>query len=249
MIVSIHQPHFLPWMGYFNKVINSDVFVWLNSVQYRKNYFQNRTRIKSIAGNPIWLTLPVHNHLGDLIADITIADKGWKSRVKSIIHLNYAKTPFYSIYCDEIYSTMEQNESELLSEVNFNLFLKVLTLLDIHTRIVRVEELKISCADPTGRLVEICRKLNAASYIAGKGGSDYMDQSLFEREGIGIFWQKFDPQVVKYSQIGADFVPGLSIIDSLFNIGASEVKKMLTLSWKIPDINEHTSFPGEKTNV
>jgi hypothetical protein len=231
MIVSIHQPHLLPWIGYFNKVLNSDVFVWLDNVQFRKNYFQNRTAIKSISGNPIWLTLPVHYHFGDLISEIIVADKNWKSSIKNKIYTNYRSTPYYSKYDEVIFSTIDRIESGFLSEINYVLFQKLLVLLDIQTKIVKVAELNLQNKDPNGRLIEICKKLGANSYIGGKGGRGYIDEALFKKEKIEIFWQQFDPSNTPYSQIGEKFVPGLSIIDCLFNIGPKETKMLIIEAW------------------
>jgi len=233
MIVSAHQPHFLPWLGYFNKVINSDIFIWLNNVQYRKNYFQNRTKIKCVNDSEMWLTLPVHVKLGDLISKVPIAEEKWKKRIINTIHMNYSKAAHYESISEIIYSKINSMNNFLLDHVNYELFTEITKLLEINTKIIRVEELNIENIDPNLRLIEICKKVNASEYIAGKGGKNYMDTSLFSSEGIEIIWQDFRFQEIYYKQLGKIFVPGLSIIDPLMNIGIENTKKLLFNSWKV----------------
>jgi len=233
MIVSIHQPHFLPWMGYMNKVMNSDKFVWLDTVQFRKNYFQNRTRIKSTAGIPLWLTLPVHNHLGDLISDIRISESAWKKKIISKVHANYSKAPYYSKYSDALYEVWDRCESDLLTDINLVTFMHLKKLLNIQANIILASELQIQSSDPTGRLAEICRKLGASAYIAGRGGKDYMNLAEFEKENVRIIWQDFVPGKVRYAQIGDGYVAGLSIIDCLFNVGQEAAQSLIQSAWVV----------------
>jgi len=231
MIVSIHQPHFLPWMGYMNKVMNSDKFVWLDTVQFRKNYFQNRTKIKSIAGTPLWLTLPVHNHLGDLISDIRISESDWKKKIIGKVHANYSKAPYYSKYSEGLYEVWAGCESDRLTDINLATFMHLKKLLNIQTDVIVASEMQVESSDPTGRLVEICRKLGASAYIAGRGGKDYMNLAEFEKENVRVIWQDFDPGKVRYAQIGDGYLAGLSIIDCLFNVGLETAESLTRNAW------------------
>jgi hypothetical protein len=232
MIVSIHQPHFLPWMGYLNKVWHSDVFVWLHTVQYRKNYFQNRTRIKNENEQPLWLTLPVHARLGMPIDNVIIADSHWKDRVQKNVEQCYRRTPFFDAIWPALHDCM-QELSDNLDEVNFQLFNTILCLLDCrHVTIKRVVEIPIDSENPTERLVKICSFLGAEKYIAGRGGRNYMQVELFERAGVEIVWQAFDPQTITYAQTGKTFLPGLSIIDCLFNVGPLKTRHLIEAAWR-----------------
>lgn len=96
VIVSIHQPHFLPWIGYFNKVLQSDAFVWLNYVQYRKNYYQNRTKVKNANEELFWLTLPVHAKHDTVIDQVMIADSRWRVRISKTVEQCYRKAPYFA---------------------------------------------------------------------------------------------------------------------------------------------------------
>ncbi|MFD2567777.1 WbqC family protein [Pseudotenacibaculum haliotis] len=231
MIVSAHQPHFLPWMGYFNKAAKSDVFVWLENVQFRKNYFQNRTKIK-VGEKEFWLTVPVKKaSLETHIADIEIVrSKDYKKIAKTIVN-TYSKAPFYADFFPEIENIIN-SDSNSLNEINYQLFMYLLKVLEIETQVIRSTELNLQNEDPNNRLVELCVKLNATDYIAGKGGANYMDESLFEENNVNILWQKFPVQDIQYSQRGNDFIMGLSVIDALFNIGAKKTRELIFTEWK-----------------
>jgi hypothetical protein len=232
MIISIHQPHFLPWLGYFNKALSSDVFVWLHSVQYRKNYFQNRTRITDGKG-PLWLTLPVHK--------ILVADSRWLERIKKTIEQCYSRTPYFDLCWPHLADAL-QASSESLDDINYQSFLALMRLLDErNVAVIRAEELMLKTDEPTERLVSICRQLGATHYIAGKGGRNYLSIELFESSGIEVIWQKCDPEESVYSQTGNGFIPGLSIIDCLFNIGPYRTKTLVQSAWN-PDLSQ-TSTP------
>ncbi len=233
MIVSVHQPHFLPWLGYFNKIFNSDVFVWLHTVQYRKNYFQSRTRIKNPQGETaFWLTIPVHATLETTIDRVTIADKKWNVKIIKTIEQFYRKTSYF----EEVWKPLKrelEKPAELLDDINFRTSCLLLDMMGYAGKIYRMSELGIDCDDPNERLRAICNKFEANDYIAGKGGRNYMNEEEWLRAGITIHWQHFDSMKVHYSQIGNSFVNGLSIIDCLFNVGIVQTKEIVISAWKV----------------
>ncbi len=232
MIVSIHQPHLLPWLGYMNKALSSDVFVWLHSVQYRKNYYQNRTKIKNVNEQPLWLTLPVHAKLGMPIDQVTIADPGWRERLQKTVEQCYRKTRYFA-ECWPPLAEALRDASDNLNDVNFRTFTVLLQLLDGGSLQVKaISDLPATSSDPTLRLVEACTTLGATHYIAGKGGQNYLRVEEFEQVGIKVLWQAFDPANVTYPQMGKTFAPGLSVIDCLFNVGALKTRQLLLDAWK-----------------
>jgi hypothetical protein len=234
MILSIHQPHFLPWMGYFNKVLQSEVFVWLHSVQYRKNYYQNRTKIKNVNEAPLWLTLPVHAKLGIPIDQVTLADPRWRERVSKTVTQCYCKAPYFDEVWEVINDAMTSS-SDNLSDVNFRTFSAVLGLLrGEQVRVELASNLPASSPDPTLRLVELCTAAGGKTYIAGKGGHNYLRVEEFERAGIRVIWQDFVSDGVTYKQSGKVFVPGLSIVDCLFNVGPAAARELTLNAWKPP---------------
>jgi hypothetical protein len=230
MIVSIHQPHFLPWLGYFNKALNSDAFVWLNTVQYRERYYQNRCRIKSGDGWS-WLTLPVFADRLTMIEDVRLADEGWKERVRKTLQRTYGRVPYFHSCSGPLFDAIESS-SHLLDDVNLKLFAAVLELMGGSLpRIARSSDLPVDNLDPTGRLVDTVLALGGTTYLAGRGGQNYMDLDQFERAGIRVAWQDFDFNSVEYPQSGNQFVPGLSIVDCLFNSGPEETRRLIIESW------------------
>jgi len=231
VITSVHQPHFLPWMGYLNKALQSDVFVWLHSVQYRKNYFQNRTLIKSVNEQPLWLTLPVHARLGMRIDEVTIAEPSWRKGITRTVEQCYRRAPHFAACWPPIAGALLE-ASDSLDDVNFRTFLALLSLLGAGAlRVQRAGELPAESEDPTDRLVELCVLTGASRYIAGKGGHKYLRVEAFERAGIEIIWQVFTPESVVYPQIGNVFVPGLSVIDCLFNVGPEKTRELVLGAW------------------
>lgn len=231
MIVSIHQPHFLPWLGYFNKALYSDIFVWLDSVQYRKGYFQNRTRIANSQGHRLWLTLGVHAKLGTIINKVSIADPRWRQRTLKTVEQCYRKTSYFG-RCWPLLSAAISQASDNLSDINFRTFKAVLRLIgDTGLRVVPSSQMDAEAADPTKRLVQLCAQLGASHYIAGQGGRNYLQVAEFERSGIAVVWQEFDPNRAVYSQQTGSFVAGLSVIDCLFNVGPEQTRELILKAW------------------
>ena len=231
MIVSAHQPHFLPWLGYFNKVLLSDVFVWLEDVQFRKNYFQNRTKIKGNQ-NELWLTLPVKKGgLDQKIKDVELIKGRDFNKLSKTIKTYYSKSKYYSLYAKEIEEILITSNNSL-NDLNFNLFSFFVQKLNFDTKIIKSESLKLIEQEPNKRLIEICSKLNATKYIAGKGSRDYMNQSLFESNNIDILWQKYPVEDVIYQQLKGNFISGLSILDVIFNVGEEKTRELIEVQWK-----------------
>ncbi|HRJ30848.1 MAG TPA: WbqC family protein [Cyclobacteriaceae bacterium] len=233
MIVSIHQPHFLPWLGYFNKVWNSDVFVWLHNVQYRKNYFQSRTRLK----NPhtlqeFWLTVPVRASLGMAIDEVVEVNDRWRKPMAKTLEQFYKKTPYFQELGLELINLVHTCDANL-DKLNYQFFLLILDKLNFPGKIVRVEELLPVSEEPNQRLIDICEKIGATRYIAGKGGKNYVNAQQWNKAGIEVIWQDFQPAQVRYPQQGNNFIPGLSVIDCLFNTGIDETRRLIEAAWQV----------------
>jgi hypothetical protein len=232
MIVSIHQPHFLPWMGYINKIMNSDAFVILNTVQYRPRYYQNRAKVRRNETEML-LSIPVHSNRSSLIKEVTVAtDQDWAKNITSTIEFLYRKKPFYNEYWPAIRNSILKPEATL-DDVNFNVLMTLLQILEItHVKIYRANEMPVTTVEPTERLLKLCQELGATHYISGRGGRDYMRVEEFEKAGIFINYQDIDFNNVSYSQGDNIFVPGLSVIDAIFNIGSVETRKLTASVWK-----------------
>lgn len=215
MIVGIHQPQFMPWLGYLDKIAKSDIFVFLDDVQFKKNEWQNRNRIKTAQG-PQWLTVPVSFHFPEKITEVKVNNQtDWKKNHINAFSTNYSKARSF----DEItglFSDIYSKEWESLSELNIQVTLKIMEYLGIKTKVMLSSKMETSGAS-TERLVSICRQLNADTYLSGAGGKDYLEENKFTDVNIKVIYQHYEHPV--YQQCFGEFIPNLSAIDLLFNCG------------------------------
>jgi hypothetical protein len=217
MVVSIHQPNYIPWIGYFYKIHKSDIFVFLDDVQYTRRGFTNRNRIKTHQGVS-WLTIPVENK-GNYESDINEMkirnDLNWKENHLKNIEMNYKKSAcfndFYSVFKD----CLNKNH-ENLSDFNIDMIKVICKLLNIKTEFVLSSELNIQ-ETSTERLISICKVLGANKYLSGSGGSKYQDEKIFEDNSLQLVYSDFYEK--QYKQLWGDFTGSLSVIDYIFNCG------------------------------
>ncbi len=216
MIVAIHQPQYLPWLGYFDKMLTADVFCYLDTVQYKKNEWQNRNRIRTAQGWQ-WLTVPVRYRYPQKIGEVGIDNSTrWRHKHLQALTTHYRRAPHFeqtiSVF-EEIYGL----RWEFIAELNLSVIRRLRGLLGIADRPdVCASALECS-AEPTDRLIDICHALGADTYLAGAGGADYMDLARFEQRGVRLLTQRFEHPV--YPQVYPGFEPHLSIVDLLFNCG------------------------------
>lgn len=217
MRLSAHQPAYLPWLGYFDKIWQSDLFVYLDGVQFEKNSFTNRNQIKTPQGGA-WLTVPVKlkGHLGRTIREIEIENRqNWQKKHLQSIYMNYKKAPRF----EECFHKLEmfyQREYILLDELCWDQLQFWLEELGIPTQIVRQSELDI-VAQKSDLVLELCRRFNADHYLSGTLGRDYLDEKTFAHAGIKIAYQEYQHPV--YPQLWGKFVSHLSIVDFWMNSG------------------------------
>ncbi len=218
MIVAVHQPNFLPWLGFFYKWAACDRFVFLDDAQYSKNGFINRNRIKTPAGEQ-WISAPVRHkgRLGQTILETRLAeDHQWIKKVLGSIQGNYARAPFFEDYFPSLERALT-DPPPLLAELNLSLLGWAAGHLGLSTPTVRASELTGVQGTATERLVSICRALAADTYLSGAGGQKYQDTDNFAAAGVELRQSDFDHPV--YPQLWGDFWPNLSVIDLLFNVG------------------------------
>lgn len=216
MIVSIHQPHYLPWLGYFDKIEQSDVFVFLDNVQFKKNEWQNRNKIKTSSGWQ-WLSVPVRHSFTQKISEVEINNTVlWGRKHLNALITNYSKASFFEDYIGFFEQTYVR-EWTYLADINIHLIKYLADTLGLSgKKLVLASELE-SREGSTERLVDICKQLGGDTYLSGKDGAKYMDLEIFKEEGIQVIFQ--DYKHPKYSQLYGDFEPNLSVIDLLFNCG------------------------------
>ena len=216
MIVAVHQPQYLPWLGYFDKIDRADIFVLLDNVQFKKNEWQNRNKIKTAQGWQ-WLTVPVMYKYPQLINEVTINNKvSWQHKQRQSILSNFKKAPYYDLleeFSEDIFSSSWQ----FISQLNMEVIKRLVKMLGIDTPLYIASEIGDFPQDPDERLVAITKHFGADTYLAGTGGRGYMDLKKYNKSGIKVIFQDFKHPV--YSQLFGDFEPFMSVIDLIFNHG------------------------------
>jgi hypothetical protein len=219
--LAMHQPNYLPWIGYFHKMANCDVFVYLDSVQYpRGQSFAARNRIRSPNGE-LFLTIPVSlpKGRGGKVAytEVAFADDRWRERHLKTIEGSYRRAPFFAdvfeMYRDGLYA------GETLVDVNIALIERFADYLGIRTQRIRLSDVLQSYGEKTRLILDLCAAIGAEAYLSGTGGGrEYNDERLMNESGTTLEYDTFRHPV--YPQLWKrDFEANLSIIDYLFNCG------------------------------
>jgi len=216
-VAVILQPSYLPWLGYFDQLARSDVFVLYDDVQYDKHSWRNRNRIKTPQG-AIWLTVPVLTKAQNWPTnrDVKIDNlHDWRRKHLHSIRQNYAAAEFFRDFVG-VFETLYAREWRFLIDLNIESFGILTEQLGLKREIRFSSELNVE-GKGTQRLVDICTKLGASRFFEGAAGRDYIDEAQFQAAGIELAYQEYDHPV--YPQLHDPFVPYLSVLDLLFNCG------------------------------
>jgi hypothetical protein len=224
MIVTIHQPEHLVWLGLLHKIAAADIFVILDTVQFEKNYFQNRNKIRTAQGAQ-WLTVPVKKQpLQTEIKDIEIASTPWKEKYLRSLEQAYSKAPFFKTYYPTIKEIIERPHT-LISELNCDILLYLLQAYEIQPkRIVRSSELTYEQPADEQVVYSICKALKPDLYLSGPSGRDYLRLEPFEASGIQVRFHEFAHPT--YRQLHEPFMPYITSLELLFLKG-SEARAIL----------------------
>ena len=228
MVVAIHQPEHLPWLGFFNKMANADEFIVLDNVQYCKRNFQNRNRIL-VNGVGTYISVPVEleKYREKTIADMEIYSDSvvpWKSKYLKMIEYNYKHHPFFGEYFPFFEDLVEKDITNLC-QFNMEIIQFFAQQLQIVTKIVMASSLA-----PQGRksdlILDISKRAGANVYLSGSAGRNYMDLPKYYEDGVEVWFNDFEHPV--YHQKGSDtFVSHLSVLDLLMNVGGTDGKKII----------------------
>jgi hypothetical protein len=228
MRVVVLQPMYLPWMGYFGMIDQSDSFVFYDDAQFSRDSWQQRNRVKvpNSSGKTKWIKIPVIENFGQDIQSVQIDnDRDWRSEHWSILNEAYGPEPIpygtqESDYFPEykgIFQQMYGLKWEYLCKLNIEIIQKIVKLLGLSEPEFHFSsELDVKGSE-TDKLINILQRMGADEYISGPGAKDYLEIDRFEEEGINLYWHEFDHP--KYEQLYGEFVSHLSIIDVLFNVG------------------------------
>lgn len=211
--VSIHQPAYLPWLGYFDKIRQSDLFIYLDTVQFQKNSFQNRNKIRTSEGW-IWLTVPVETK-GRLysteIKDLTINNRAnWRRKHLESIRTNYRKATHF----DDVFGWIApyyEKPWDRLSDLCFEMMIDCTMRLGLETKIVRASEQFSVEGAKSDLVLELCKAAGATRYLSGSLGRDYLDLGSFADAGIEVDFQNY--QHPQYPQAYPGFESGMGVVD------------------------------------
>lgn len=226
--VAIHQPNYLPWLGFFHKIRKSDVFILLDDAQFPRNggNWINRCKINA-GGSARWLTVPVSRPSGlQLIGEVQGANPSWRQAHREILDIYYRSAPAYAEMLP-VLDTIFRTSGERLLDFNLTVLNMLLELLnpDGKEKLVRSSTLGVTSVG-TKRLVELTSRVGGSEYLSGNGAGGYLDPSEFEHANIELSFQNFVE--LPRPQLGtSEFIPGLSVIDALMMMGVSGVVSLL----------------------
>lgn len=219
-VLSMHQPNYIPYLGYFYKIAKSDVFVYLDAVQYpRGQSFAARNKIKTPNG-VAYLTIPVSIPGGRKgkakYTEVEFADNKWIDKHLKTIQTSYKKAAHFN----EIYPMLEKElkSYDRFVDLNIGLIERISNYLKIKTERVRLSEILEDFGQKTQLIIDLCNKMDADTYLSGTGGGkEYNDERMLNDNNISLQYSNFEHP--EYSQLWGEFQPYLSIIDLLFNYG------------------------------
>jgi hypothetical protein len=226
-ICVIHQPNFLPWLGYFQRLVKADVFVLLDDAQYQKkgSNYENRVQF-NIGGEARWVSVPLFRPSGvQKSKELIINSHNWQNKLINTLQTNYGRAPFFNNIKDDVFNIINFKTKNLY-EFNYNALLKLCSLLDIDItgKMVYSSEYKLESTS-TQRLIDLCKKVKADVYLSGAGGKLYQEESLYEKNHIKLEYQQFNHPI--YQQTTDGFISGLSVLDALFCVGVEQTKKFI----------------------
>lgn len=219
IIVSVHQPNFLPWLKLLDKILASDVYIAYDTAQYTRSEYHARQKVKTLTG-PVWLSLPLR-HVRDTrqaIKDMHLENnQPFRYRHRKVLRNAYRSTPYF----DDVYGIMEkvyERDHERMVDLNLDLIEAYCAYLDAPVRIVRASALPHE-GGRTERVVQLVRAVGGTTHLTSTYGGDHqdLDWSRFADAGLGVLSQRF--QHPRYAQVGRDFIPHLAAVDMLFSRG------------------------------
>lgn len=244
MKIAVHQPNYLPWLGYFHKLSQVDIFVFLDTVQFERRGYTNRVQVAGTGGDALWLTQnirrqPMHDHL---VKDVAFSDRHWIRKHLRTLDAAYRKTPHFN----EVFSLIERAfhvETDCLSDFNGKLTQEICTALHLPARLVYASQIDIGpFFSPSERIARITSRLGGKIYLSGAGAKAYNDSATFARYGIELQYNDFAE--APYPQRTSEFKGGLSIVDALFNLGFDAVARRFPHVPKKIEIVDTCGAPG-----
>jgi len=216
--VAVLQSNYLPWKGYFDIIHDVDIFVFYDGVQYTKNDWRNRNKIKTSAG-PAWMTVPVGPSNSRLIHDVTIVNDRWQKKHWKQIVQNYCKAPYFNDYrslLEPVYLNSRWTSLSTLNQYLIRLISNECLGIEVEFRDSREYSL---IGQKQTRLLNLLRQTGADSYVSGPAARAYIEEQEFESVGIELIWKSYS-DYPEYPQFHPPFCHGVSVLDLLFQMGS-----------------------------
>lgn len=228
MKIAIHQPEFLPWTGYFNKMSKVDTFVFLDNVQYEQSNFQSRNKIiGSNTGQYIRIPIQRRGFMNKSLSEIKIVDESllrWRNKFLHTIKYNYCKHPYFERY----YNFMEGlvwSDITSLCEFNIKSICFFASELGLFPKFIRASQLSVE-GKKSMLILHICKEVGADVYVSGMGAKNYLTTQLFNENGIKVEFNDYKP--CQYLQLKTkEFIPNLSTLDLLMNVGPQKAREVI----------------------
>jgi len=230
---AICQPHFLPWIGYFEMIDRVDAFVFLDDVQFVKREWKNRNKIRKTTDgeDTRWLTVPIEKKSQkSLIKDAMISNESnWVRQHLQSIHHVYANTPYFKEYFTPIKNLIERYREATLARLNIALITYFCKELEVNTKLIRSSDLNVNGKKEV-KLLNVCKALGSDLYLANNATGEYVEESYFKKDGIDFKLQNYRHPV--YNQINKNkvlsFISHLSVIDIIFSHGSNSLEIIRT---------------------
>lgn len=218
MTVAVHQPQYLPWLSYFKKIEECDLFVFLDSVDFQKNGLQNRNQIK-MSGGLGWLTVPVRQKAGQKIFEVKIDNHlQWPRKHWLSIQSSYHKAAAFKKYGSEI-EAWYSHHWENLCDLNYECLKSMMRWMKIHTPTQKSSQMNLK-GSASELILNICRETKATRYLSGLGAKAYLVENAFRDAGVEIIFQDpISPREYPQQFPGTAFCNNLSALDLLLNVG------------------------------
>lgn len=214
--IAILQSNYIPWKGYFDIIAAVDEFILYDDMQFTKNDWRNRNRIKTPTGAQ-WLSIPVGSDIHRRIRDVPLPATAWAQQHWKTLSLNYRAAEHYERVAAWLAPLYLDNACRDLSSFNRTTIEAICEHLDIDTRISNSWDYRLA-EGKTERLVDLCRQAGGSVYVSGPSARGYLDESLFRAAGIEVEWMRYGPYP-EYPQLWGPFVHEVSVLDLLFNCG------------------------------
>ena len=225
MILAGHQPEYLPYIGLFHKILLCDTFIFVDHVQFNKKSWQNRNKIRCNKGEML-LTVPVltKTKFDQKIAEVRINnDLDWGKKHWLSIYFNYKNASHFEEYKD-FFENIYNQKRELLGDLNESIIRYIIKKLKINIKVVKSSDFDLT-SKKTDLLIEMCKALNADTYLSGSGGRGYVDNEKFKKNNLRSLFTDFTHPV--YTQQFSPFIPNMSVVDLLFNCGSDASKGIM----------------------